>query len=177
MRKALAASEPVTARLDDLDPVDTLIPGSKLLGILSPVFADGAKALFGADTYGANPKGQTGLGAVAVERGDQPTTPNFDAARMWVRTSTVVTCEMFGLPIKPGCLLDAIGSLGKKVAPKHGGGPKLPSVPGLPSLPPLKPPGKTPSLPKLPPVPVPPPAVPQLPKSNPTGQLLNYLLG
>src|SRR5262249_30577236 len=114
MRKALAASAPVTAKLDSVDPVDTLLPGSKLLGILSPVFADGAKALFGADTYGANPKGQTGLGAVAVEGGNQPTTPNFDPARTWVRTSTVVTCEMFGLPIKPGCLLEAVRSLADK---------------------------------------------------------------
>lgn len=109
LRATLKAAEPVSDRLTDLDPVDVLLPASGLLQVLSPVFGDGAKALFGADTYGADPKGQVGLGAIAVERGDQPTTPEVDPARMWLRTGVVLSCETFGVPIRPGCLAQLLG--------------------------------------------------------------------
>lgn len=109
LRRTLVAAKPVTGQLKDLDPVDVLLPASGLLEVLSPVFGDGAKALFGANSYGTDPKGQTGLGAVAVERGDQPTTPNADPRRMWMRTGVVLSCETFGVPIRPGCLARLLG--------------------------------------------------------------------
>ncbi|UUY03636.1 MlaD family protein [Svornostia abyssi] len=109
LRRTLVAAKPVTGQLKDLDPVDVLLPASGLLEVLSPVFGDGAKALFGASSYGTDPKGQTGLGAVAVERGDQPTTPNVDPRRMWMRTGVVLSCETFGIPIRPGCLARLLG--------------------------------------------------------------------
>lgn len=109
LRRTLKAGEKITPKLKDLDPVDVLLPAAGLLEVLSPVFGDGAKALFGASTYGGDPKGQTGLGAVAVERGDQPTTPNVDPRRMWLRTGIVLSCETFGVPIRPGCLARLLG--------------------------------------------------------------------
>ncbi|MBJ7330366.1 MAG: MCE family protein [Solirubrobacteraceae bacterium] len=109
LRSTLAAAAPLTGELQNLDPVDVLLPAAGLLDVLSPVFGDGATALFGASTYGTDPKGQTGLGAVAVERGDQPTSPNVDPARMWMRTGIVLSCESFGVPIRPGCLAKMLG--------------------------------------------------------------------
>lgn len=109
LRRTLDAAKPVTGKLEDLDPVDVLLPASGLLEVLSPVFGDGAKALFGASSYGTDPKGQAGLGAVAVERGDQPTTPDVDPRRMWMRTGIVLSCETFGVPIRPGCMARLLG--------------------------------------------------------------------
>lgn len=109
LRRTLVAGEKVTPLLSDLSPVDVLLPAAGLLEVLSPVFGDGATALFGASNYGTSPEGQSGLGAVAVERGDQPTTPNVDPRRMWMRTGVVLTCESFGVPIRPGCLSRLLG--------------------------------------------------------------------
>lgn len=109
LRQTLIAGKPVTGKLKDLDPVDVLLPAAGLLEVLSPVFGDGATALFGASSYGTNPEGQSGLGAVAVERGDQPTNPDADPNRMWMRTGVVLSCETFGVPIRPGCLARLLG--------------------------------------------------------------------
>lgn len=117
LRATLIAAQPVTANLAGIDPVDVLLPAAGLLKVLSPVFGDGAKALFGANTYGKDGKGQTGLGAVAVERGNQPSTPNFDESRTWLRAAGVLTCEMFGRPVQPGCLAEYLSDTGLNVPP------------------------------------------------------------
>lgn len=109
LRRTLVAGERVTPLLSGLSPVDVLLPAAGLLEVLSPVFGDGATALFGASNYGTSPQGQSGLGAVAVERGDQPSTPDVDPRRMWMRTGVVLTCESFGVPIRPGCLARLLG--------------------------------------------------------------------
>lgn len=115
LKATLVAAEPVTGQLKDLDPVDVLLPAARLLEVLSPVFGDGAKALFGADSYGADPVGDVGLGAVATERGDQPLSPNVDPRRMWLRTGIVLSCQTFGRPVQPGCLAEYLHDTGLNV--------------------------------------------------------------
>jgi virulence factor Mce-like protein len=71
------------------------------------------KALFSANGYGSGPKSKddVGLGAVAVEHGDQQGYEGNDPQRTFMRAETVLTCETFGLPIRPGCLDDAIAAM------------------------------------------------------------------
>ncbi len=68
---------------------------------------DIVKSLFGADGYGKGPASHNdvGLAATAVERGNQSDYPaNYDPQRFFLRASTVLSCESFGVPIAPGCL-------------------------------------------------------------------------
>lgn len=108
-RRTMVAAEPVTARLKDLSPAEVLLPAAGLLRVLAPVFGEGAKVLFGAKSYGRNTKGEVGLGAIVAERGDPPVTPNEDPRRYMARLAFVLTCETFGVPIRPGCLGDIVG--------------------------------------------------------------------
>lgn len=178
LRLTLKASGPVVRGLAAVDPVDVLVPATDLLGVLSPVFADGAKALFGADSYGKDPEGDTGLGAVAVERGDQPSSPSTDPARTWLRTATVVTCQMFGAKIEPGCLARFLGPDAKRRA-RTPVVPARPPRPVLPRLPGARLPDATrplaPLTDRLPKVAVPEIAQPTIDRA--TGALLDYLLG
>jgi virulence factor Mce-like protein len=72
------------------------------------------KALFSADGYGQGPKAKddVGLGAVGVERGDQQGYEGADPERRFLRAETIMSCETFGQPIRPGCLDDAIAAMG-----------------------------------------------------------------
>lgn len=115
LKATLTAAAPVTAELDQLDPVDVLLPAAKLLEVLSPVFGDGARALFGASSYGAKPEGEVGLGAVATERGDQPLSQDVDPRRMWLRTGIVLSCQTFGRPVQPGCFAEYLKDSGVSV--------------------------------------------------------------
>lgn len=108
MRRTMVAAEPVTAKLKDLSPAEVLLPASGLLRVLAPVFGEGAKVMFGAKSYGTNTRGEVGLGAIVAERGDQPETPNEDPRRNMARLAFVLTCETFGVPIRPGCLGDIV---------------------------------------------------------------------
>lgn len=94
--------------LDELGRVDlrALVPAVDLLATLRPVLVDLADGIFGADSYGQTARGQKGLGATAVERGDQPSDRGADPARNYIRTAYVPSCETFGEPIRPGCLED-----------------------------------------------------------------------
>ncbi len=68
---------------------------------------DIVKSLFGADGYGKGRASQddVGLGATGVERGSQQGYPaDYDRKRFFLRASTVLSCESFGVPIAPGCL-------------------------------------------------------------------------
>jgi virulence factor Mce-like protein len=82
------------------------------------------KALFSADGYGSGPKSKddVGLGAVAVEHGDQQGYEGNDPQRTFLRAETVLTCETFGQPIRPGCLDDAIAAMAHHGATAHGAG-------------------------------------------------------
>ncbi len=88
------------------------------------------KALFSADGYGQGPKAKddVGLGAVGVERGDQQGYEGADPDRRFLRAETIMSCETFGQPIRPGCLDDAIAAMGHHGAASgthtssHGGG-------------------------------------------------------
>jgi phospholipid/cholesterol/gamma-HCH transport system substrate-binding protein len=53
---------------------------------------------------GERPGEATGLGATAVERGNQLGDPFSDPDRYYNRARLLVTCQSFGLPIEPGCL-------------------------------------------------------------------------
>ena len=74
---------------------------------------DAFPALFGDDSYGEGEGtlGKRGFGSVAVEPGDLPGYPASNAPRNWLRVSAVINCEVFGAPVKPGCLLDVLNSL------------------------------------------------------------------
>lgn len=163
--------------------------------------------LFGADDYGEGPgrRDDVGLGAIAVERGDQSGYPaGTDPDRRFVRAVGVMTCESFGLKIAPGCLLDALTAarrsdrglsegiggqlrdVGEARSQGHGGagggdGPPGGSEPapgghGGPGS------GGKPGLPDLrgpdalPPLPDLPPT-PELPGPGPLGDLFDYLVG
>jgi phospholipid/cholesterol/gamma-HCH transport system substrate-binding protein len=82
------------------------------------------RALFSADGYGHGPKAEddVGLGAVGVEEGTQVGYEGFDPARRFLRAETVLTCETFGLPIRPGCLNDAINATRAGGGGPSGGG-------------------------------------------------------
>ena len=87
---------------------------------------DVVRSLFGADGYGKGPasRNDVGLAATAVERGNQQGYPaNYDKKRFFLRASTVLSCESFGVPISPGCLTAALA----KSAPQSTGHPR--SVP------------------------------------------------
>lgn len=107
--KALDQGAPTLRELRDLD-LKVLLPTTDLLAALRPVVDTLAHGLFDADSYGKDPS-EVGLGAVSVEPGDQPTEPNIDPARGYLRTALVPTCELFGVKIEPGCLDDAIANL------------------------------------------------------------------
>jgi virulence factor Mce-like protein len=79
--------------------LDTLLGEPKLM-----------KALFGADAYGEGPSrlDDVGLGAVPVDTGDQPGYGDNDPERRFLRAEVVLSCETFGVPIKPGCLLNIL---------------------------------------------------------------------
>jgi phospholipid/cholesterol/gamma-HCH transport system substrate-binding protein len=69
------------------------------------------KALFGDDSGGVGPGtlDRAGLGAVAVEPGNQPGYPADHENRNFVRISAVLNCTMFGVPVEPGCLTSVLG--------------------------------------------------------------------
>ncbi len=71
---------------------------------------DAFPALFGDDSYGVGEGtlGKRGFGSVAVEPGDLPGYPASHFDRNWLRVSAVINCEVFGVPVEPGCLLDAL---------------------------------------------------------------------
>jgi ABC-type transporter Mla subunit MlaD len=69
------------------------------------------KALFGDDSNGVGPGtlDRSGLGAVAVEPGNQAGYPPDNQNRNFIRISAVFNCTMFGVPVAPGCLSDVLG--------------------------------------------------------------------
>ncbi len=73
-------------------------------------------ALFGDDSYGhgSGTLGQRGFGSVAVEPGDLPGYPSSWEPRNWLRVNAIINCEVFGVPIHPGCLTEALSSLRAK---------------------------------------------------------------
>jgi hypothetical protein len=77
------------------------------------------KALFGADAYGQGPSrlDDVGLGSVAVDTGDEPGYGDNDPERRFLRAAVVLSCETFGQPIRPGCLLNILNSF----RPQSGG--------------------------------------------------------
>ena len=112
-RRLLVAGDP-TIRADPkrvvTGPFD-LAPA--LSNLLTGVLGDDntIKALFGDDSGGLGPGtlDRSGLAAVAVEPGDQPGYPPSNENRNMLRISALLNCEMFGVPIEPGCLASVIG--------------------------------------------------------------------
>jgi virulence factor Mce-like protein len=117
-RPALAASPDhvitapfeLTASIDDL--LRTLLGNEDVL-----------RTLFGADAYGAAPgnANDVGFAATAVEAGAQSGYGGTDPARGFLRTTIILSCQMFGLPVAPGCLGDAIDQMSKAQKRKPGG--------------------------------------------------------
>ena len=111
-RKLLRAGEP-TIRADPTrvvtGPFDLAPATSNLLtGVLGD--ENTIKALFGDDSGGDGPGtlDRSGLGAVAVEPGNQPGYPADHQNRNFVRISAVLNCTMFGVPVEPGCLTGVV---------------------------------------------------------------------
>jgi virulence factor Mce-like protein len=84
------------------------------------------RALFSADGYGHGEKAadDVGLGALGVERGDLAGYDGNDPYRDFLRADTVLTCESFGVPIRPGCLASVLRAPARAPAhapqPEHG---------------------------------------------------------
>jgi phospholipid/cholesterol/gamma-HCH transport system substrate-binding protein len=123
-RKLFVASKPTLKAAPKrvfTAPFDVASGTGKLLSTLLGQ-KDIIRSLFGAEGYGRAPKNHdaVGLGAVAVERGNQSDYPaDYDRKRFFLRASTVLSCESFGLRIEPGCLTSLLG----------GGVPSLPPAP------------------------------------------------
>ena len=66
--------------------------------------------LFGDDCRGVGPGtlGKHGLAAAGIEPGNQLGYPAEHADRNFLRVSVVLNCEVFGLPVAPGCLAEAL---------------------------------------------------------------------
>jgi ABC-type transporter Mla subunit MlaD len=88
--------------------------GPALANLLTGVLGDSHTfaALFGDDSggEGKGTLGRQGLGAVTVEPGNQVGWPASYSDRNFLRISAVINCEMFGLPVKPGCLADVLSA-------------------------------------------------------------------
>jgi virulence factor Mce-like protein len=110
----------------------------------------------------------------ATEPGKQPFDPFADPRRHYWRGAAVVTCQTFGLRIRPGCLEDFLKSgsfsSAKLDAPMSLAGPGDSGSPGTSQLPSLGDVQKALPDPSQPSVPAPP-----SPKA--TGSLLDFLLG
>lgn len=105
-------------------PFDVAGGAGKLLSTLLGQ-KDVMRSLFGADGYGKPPRNSNdvGLAATAVEHGNQDGYPaDYDPKRNFLRASTVLTCETFGLPVNSSCLGTLLGG----GVPKH---PKPASAP------------------------------------------------
>jgi hypothetical protein len=100
------------------------------------------RTLFGADSYGTAPGNadDVGFAATAVESGNQSGYESTDPARNFLRTTIVLSCQMFGLPIAPSCLSDAIAQMSKQQNRKTGDGKQTaapaPTTPPASALPP-----------------------------------------
>jgi phospholipid/cholesterol/gamma-HCH transport system substrate-binding protein len=113
------------------------------------------KSLFSADGYGHGPKSEddVGLGAVGVEAGDQAGYEGNDPYRTFLRADAVITCETFGVPIRPGCLGSVLGK-----RPRAGAKPRPSSEPAQsPAAQPARAPGNV--------------------DRTPAGSLLDFLYG
>lgn len=152
--RAASGSRPLTGPFDLAAGIGQLL--TALLGEEQFI-----KSLFGANGYGvgAESEDDVGLGAPAVELGTQTGYEGNDPDRRFLRAVAVPTCEMFGVPIGPGCLNPILGGApfprrsaerggrGEARTPTRGpapapgaGGPeddgKGPDLPGLPEVPP-----------------------------------------
>jgi virulence factor Mce-like protein len=78
-----------------------LNPTSNLVALLKPVFSQLADGLFGSSHGG-------GLGGV-VRPGNDVTAPGVDPTRDYLAAYLVPSCEFFGQPVAPGCLVKALG--------------------------------------------------------------------
>ncbi len=113
-RKLFVASKPTLKAAPKrifTAPFDIASGTGKLLSTLIGQ-KDVIRSLFGAEGYGRSPKNHdaVGLGGVGVERGNQQGYPaNYDKKRFFLRASTVLSCESFGLRIEPGCLTALLG--------------------------------------------------------------------
>lgn len=112
-RRLLRAGEPtikadpqrvVTGAFDLAPAISNLLTG--VLGDEHTI-----KAQFGDDSGGLGPGtlDRSGLGAVAVEPGNQPGYPADHENRNFLRISAVLNCTMFGVPVEPGCLGRVLG--------------------------------------------------------------------
>jgi phospholipid/cholesterol/gamma-HCH transport system substrate-binding protein len=103
---------------------------------VSPALASLAEVLDPLIVYGVQGVFQ-GLGSLAAEPGDQGATGT--AGRNQFRGELFIGCEMFGVPIRPGCLSEALGLATRNRAPKQTGpkrssttSPKTPAHPRKP---------------------------------------------
>jgi virulence factor Mce-like protein len=103
---------------------------------------DAFPALFDDDSYGEGEGtlGKRGFGSVAVEPGNLPPYPAGHADRNWLRVSAVMNCEVFGVPVEPGCLArvlagsapgsDTAAATGRSAPPPSADDGEVPRGPG-----------------------------------------------
>jgi virulence factor Mce-like protein len=182
--RLLRASEPTLEAAPQrvlTAPLDLAAANGKLLNTLigEPSLT---RALFGADAYGQGPSrlDDVGLGALAVERGDQENYEGQDPERRFLRAKPVLSCETFGFEIAPGCLLDVINALGSETSSRASAGAGAPARAGTSAaereaVAPAQ--GAAPKAaapaPRLPDV----PRVPGAPSVDDTKTLLDFLFG
>jgi virulence factor Mce-like protein len=178
--QALRHSAPALAALSHTTFASLLNPTSGLFSALQPILGQLSDGLFGSNKGG-------GLGGTVLP-GNDITAPNVDPARDYLSAYLVVSCELFGVPVAPGCLTNILATYGKSFAhpaqhvaaktsppasaPRPRSAAVTPAGPGAapaaPAIPAAGAPASTTTAPTATP---PPPAVPSL------SSLLHFLLG
>ncbi len=108
---ALRHSAPALAALSRTTFASLLNPTSGLFSALQPILRQLSDGLFGSTNGG-------GLGGTVLP-GNDITAPNVDPARDYLSAYLVISCELFGVPVAPGCLTNILATYGKSFAHPH----------------------------------------------------------
>jgi virulence factor Mce-like protein len=100
--EALRRSAPALTALRNQRVADLLNPTGGLFEALSPLLGRLSDGLFGSAHGG-------GLGGVVLP-GNDALAPNVDPARAYLSAYLVISCELFGVPISPGCLTKIVST-------------------------------------------------------------------
>jgi virulence factor Mce-like protein len=122
--EALRHSAPALGALQKTRFADLIDPTSGLFDALEPLLGRLSDGLFGSNNGG-------GLGGVVLA-GNDSLAPNVDPARDYLSAYLVISCEIFGVPVAPGCLTNILSSYA--AGNTAGSTPAPPPAVPLPSL-------------------------------------------
>jgi virulence factor Mce-like protein len=109
--EALRHSAPALAALQHTPFASLVNPTSGLFNALEPLLGRLSDGLFGKNSGG-------GLGGVVLP-GNDVLAPRVDPARDYLSAYLVISCEMFGIPVSPGCLTKIVSTYAHTGAQPH----------------------------------------------------------